>query len=32
MSIEIRNETAADVPEIEAMTISAFLNAPHTRG
>jgi hypothetical protein len=29
MKVEIRNETAADVPEIEAVTISAFLNAPH---
>ncbi len=31
MKIKIRNETAADVTEIEAVTISAFLNAPHTR-
>jgi putative acetyltransferase len=30
MNIEIRNETAIDVPAIEALTISAFLNAPHT--
>jgi putative acetyltransferase len=30
MKIEIGNETAADVTEIEAVTISAFLNAPHT--
>jgi putative acetyltransferase len=30
MSIEIRNETAADVPAIEAVTTAAFLNAPHT--
>ena len=30
MKIEIRGETPADVPEIEAVTISAFLNAPHT--
>jgi putative acetyltransferase len=30
MKIEIRKETAADVAEIEAVTISAFLNAPHT--
>jgi putative acetyltransferase len=30
MNIEIRNETAADVPAIEAVTISAFLHAPHT--
>jgi hypothetical protein len=29
MKVEIRNETAADVPEIEAVTISTFLNAPH---
>jgi len=30
MNIRIRKETAADVPAIEAVTISAFLNAPHT--
>jgi len=30
MKIEIRNETAADVQAIEAVTIAAFLNAPHT--
>ncbi|HSZ10322.1 MAG TPA: N-acetyltransferase [Steroidobacteraceae bacterium] len=30
MNIRIRNETAADLPAIEAVTISAFLNAPHT--
>ena len=30
MNIEIRNETAADVPVIEAVTSAAFLNAPHT--
>jgi putative acetyltransferase len=30
MNIKIRNETAADLPAIEAVTISAFLNAPHT--
>ena len=30
MNIEIRNETAADVPAIETVTISAFLHAPHT--
>jgi putative acetyltransferase len=30
MKIEIRNETAADVLEIEALTTFAFLNAPHT--
>jgi putative acetyltransferase len=29
MNIEIRNETAADVPAIEAVTAAAFLNAPH---
>ena len=30
MNIEIRNEIPADVPAIEAVTISAFLNAPHS--
>jgi putative acetyltransferase len=30
MKIEIRKETAADVPEINAVTISAFQSAPHT--
>jgi putative acetyltransferase len=30
MKIKIRNETAADVTEIEAVTISAFLTAPHS--
>lgn len=30
MDISIRSETAADVPAIEAVTIAAFLNAPHT--
>jgi putative acetyltransferase len=30
MNIEIRSETAADVPAIEAVTAAAFLNAPHT--
>jgi putative acetyltransferase len=30
MNIRIRTETAADVPAIEAVTISAFLHAPHT--
>jgi putative acetyltransferase len=30
MNIKIRNETAADLPAIQAVTISAFLNAPHT--
>jgi putative acetyltransferase len=29
MNIEIRQETVADVAGIEALTISAFLNAPH---
>jgi putative acetyltransferase len=29
MNPEIRNETAADVSAIEAVTIAAFLNAPH---
>jgi len=28
--MEIRNETSADVSAIEALTIAAFLNAPHT--
>jgi len=31
MTTEIRRECAADVPAIEAVTICAFLNAPHTR-
>jgi putative acetyltransferase len=30
MHIEIRSETPADVAAIEAVTIAAFLNAPHT--
>jgi len=30
LNIRIRTETAADIPAIEAVTISAFLNAPHT--
>lgn len=30
MNIEIRNETPADAPAIEAVTISAFRNAPHS--
>ena len=30
MNIDIRAETAADVAAIEAVTICAFLNAPHT--
>ena len=30
MNINIRNETSADLPAIEAVTICAFLNAPHT--
>jgi putative acetyltransferase len=30
MSIEIRSETAADIPAIEAVTVSAFAKAPHT--
>ena len=29
-TLSIREETAADVSAIEAVTISAFLNAPHT--
>ena len=30
MRVEIREETIADIPSIEAVTIAAFLNAPHT--
>jgi putative acetyltransferase len=30
MDIEIRNEIPADAPAIEAVTISAFSNAPHS--
>lgn len=30
MNVEIRNETAADVSVIDAVTIAAFLDAPHT--
>jgi putative acetyltransferase len=30
MNMEIRNETIADVSAIEAVTIAAFLSAPHT--
>lgn len=30
MNIEIRNEISADVAAIEALTLAAFLNAPHT--
>ncbi len=30
MNIEIRDENPADVPAIEAVTISAFLDAPHS--
>ena len=30
MNIDIRSETAADIPAIEAVTTAAFLNAPHT--
>ena len=30
MKIEIRDETAADVAAIEAVTVAAFLHAPHT--
>jgi putative acetyltransferase len=30
MHVQIRKETAADVPAIEAVTVSAFVNAPHT--
>lgn len=30
MKLEIRTETAADAPGIEAVTIAAFVRAPHT--
>jgi putative acetyltransferase len=30
MNATIRNETPADAPAIEAVTIAAFMNAPHT--
>jgi putative acetyltransferase len=30
MCVEVRSETSADVQKIEAVTTSAFLNAPHT--
>jgi predicted N-acetyltransferase YhbS len=30
MSVNIRKETPADLRRIEAVTVSAFLNAPHT--
>lgn len=30
MNIAVRNELAADVPAIEAVTTAAFLDAPHT--
>jgi putative acetyltransferase len=30
MRVEIRHETLADIQKIEAVTTSAFLNAPHT--
>jgi len=30
MSVNIREETPADLRRIEAVTVSAFLNAPHT--
>lgn len=30
MSMQIRKETAGDIPVIAAVTASAFLNAPHT--
>ena len=31
MYVKIRGETAADLPEIEAVTVSAFRNARHSR-
>lgn len=30
MTLEIREETEADIHAIEALTIAAFMNAPHT--
>jgi putative acetyltransferase len=30
LNLEIRNELPSDVPRIEALTVAAFLNAPHT--
>ena len=30
MNIKVRRETAADVPAVQAVTISAFRDAPHT--
>src|ERR1700760_1094880 len=30
MLVELRHETPADAPAIEALTAAAFLNAPHT--
>jgi putative acetyltransferase len=30
MKIDVRSETAADVAAIEAVTVAAFLHAPHT--
>lgn len=30
MNVKIRGETSADLPTIEAVTTSAFFNAPHT--
>ena len=30
MNIQIRNETAADIQAIEAVTTAAFRHAPHT--
>ena len=30
MNIKIRGETSVDLPAIEALTTSAFLNVPHT--
>jgi len=32
MNFEVREETDADIHAIEALTISAFMNAPHTSG
>ena len=30
MNVRIRGETSTDLPQIEAVTVSAFLKAPHT--
>lgn len=30
VNIEIRNESVADIPAISALTVAAFIRAPHT--